>query len=351
MNLIEMLRRVSDSGASDLHLAAGLEPRLRLNGRLSAIEGQGELGDIRLQSMLKELTNEEQWNRYMSVGDLDFAYGLEGAGRFRANYFRQARGAAAVFRRIPEEITSLEDLGIPQAVQSLADIRQGLVLVTGPTGSGKSTTLAAIIDRINRESSLHVVTIEDPVEFLHRDRRCVFSQREVGTDTESFAAAVRAAMRADADVILVGELRDRETVELALTAAEMGTLVFGTLHTNNAVKTVDRIIDVFPADQQAQIRQALADSLAAVVAQNLLTSADGSSRWPATEILFRTSGLANAIREGSTHMIRNFILSGHNIGMRSMDDSLMELLQAKKIGFDDAYRRAVNKDPFESLKP
>jgi twitching motility protein PilT len=271
--------------------------------------------------------------------------------RFRANYFEQAQGIAAVFRRIPARIKSLDELALPAAIERLAHVNSGLVLVTGPTGSGKSTTLASIVHRINETYDKHVVTIEDPIEFVHSEQRCVFSQREVGTDAPSFAEALRSAMRQDADVILVGELRDLETISLALQAAEMGALVLATLHTSGAAKTIDRIVDVFPGAEQPRIRLSLGDALAAVVSQLLVPTSDGKGRVAATEILFRCQGLANAIREGATPMIRNLIQSGHRAGMRSMDDSLLELLASKRITFDEANRKATEKQRFENHRP
>jgi twitching motility protein PilT len=347
MQLRDLLGRTCEIGGSDLHLAAGLEPRIRLHGALQEVPGLPVLQDADLRSGLRDLVSPEQWTTFEERGDLDFAYGF-GKERFRANYFEQAQGAAAVFRRIPERIATLGELHLPPAIERLVHVQRGLVLVTGPTGSGKSTTLASIVNSINESYSKHIVTIEDPIEFLHQERRCVFSQREVGSDTPSFADALRAAMRQDADVILVGELRDLETISLALTAAEMGALVLATLHTSGAAKTVDRIIDVFPGAEQPRIRLALGDALAAVVSQLLLPTADGKGRCAATEILFRCQGLANAIREGATPMIRNLIQSGHRVGMRSMDDSLLELLGQRKITFEEAYRKATEKQRFES---
>ena len=241
-----------------------------------------ELTPEALAALLSEGVSARQWQEFLATGDLDFALAVPGVARFRGNYLRQERGPSAVFRTIPEKIASLEELGLPAVLGRLAELRSGLVLVTGPTGSGKSTTLAAIVDRINRSSARHIVTIEEPVEFVHQNQRSVFSQREVGTDTVSFAAALRSAIRQDADVVLVGEMRDLETISLALKAAEMGVLVFGTLHTNSASKTIDRLIDVFPADEQPQARMSLADSLAAIVAQLLLPRAGGAAASPCT---------------------------------------------------------------------
>ena len=347
--LHELFRAVHALGASDLHLAAGLEPRVRRLGELEPVEGWAPVSHRELSGWLREIVSDDRWSEYEATGDLDFAYGLDGVGRFRANYLRQATGAAAVFRRIPDRILTVEELGLPQVVAGLADLERGLVLVTGPTGSGKSTTLAAVIDRINRNYPKHVVTIEDPVEFLHRDHRCVISQREVGTDADGFEGALRAAMRQDADVILVGEMRDLETIALAVTAAEMGSLVFGTLHTNSAAKTIDRLVDVFPAEQQPQIRTTLASSLQAVVSQILLPTADGARRVAVTEILLRTSGLGNIIRTSNTPMLRSVIQSGRSRGMRSLDDSLLELARAGTISARLAYRRAEEKREFERL--
>ena len=349
MQLRDLLQRTCTVGGSDLHVVAGLQPRIRLHGALEEVPGSALLDDAELRAALRELVTEEQWTSFAERGDLDYAYGF-GKERFRANYFEQAQGAAAVFRRIPERIATLEELTLPPAIERLAHVHNGLVLVTGPTGSGKSTTLASIVDRINTCYEKHVVTIEDPIEFVHHERCCVFSQREVGHDTASFADALRSAMRQDADVILVGELRDLETISLALTAAEMGALVLATLHTSSAAKTIDRIVDVFPGAEQPRIRLALGDALAAVVSQLLLPTADGKGRCAATEILFRCQGLANAIREGATPMIRNLIQSGHRAGMRSMDDSLLELLRDGRIGFDEAYRKATEKHRFESAR-
>ncbi|MDH3402675.1 MAG: PilT/PilU family type 4a pilus ATPase [Acidobacteriota bacterium] len=347
--LHQLFRSVFELGASDLHLASGLEPRIRIAGLLQPVEGWATMASGEMRAILREIVSAEQWRRFEETGDLDFAYSLETLGRFRANYFEQENGAAAVFRRIPEEILSLEELGLPKVVGDLADLESGLVLVTGPTGSGKSTTLAALVDRMNTESARHILTIEDPVEFIHREKRCAISQREVGIDTESFGAALKAGMRQDADVILVGEMRDLETIGLAVRAAEMGVLVLGTLHTNSAAKTIDRLIDVFPADEQSAIRSSLSSSLAAVVAQILLPTPDGKSRVAACEILLRTRGLGNVIREANTPMIRSIIQAGRARGMRSMDDALLELVRAGTITARVAHRRAFEKKLFEDL--
>jgi twitching motility protein PilT len=345
--LHELFRYCHERGGSDLHLVAGLEPRIRRAGHLEAVTGWAPLADRELRAILHEVVSDEQWREFEETGDLDFAYGLEGVARFRGNFLRQESGASAVFRAIPQDIIPLADLHLPPAIEKLAHLSRGLVLVTGPTGSGKSTTLAAIIDLINRTYRKHVVTIEDPVEFVHQNRECVFSQREVGTDTDSFAGALRGALREDADVILVGEMRDLETIALAITAAEMGALVFGTLHTNGTANTIDRLIDAFPSDQQAQVRITLSESLAAVVAQLLLPTADGKGRVAVNEILLKSSGLPNVIREGNTPMIRSLIQGGRAEGMQLMDDALALLVERGVVSDRDAYLKATEKARFE----
>ncbi len=349
--LDRLLRHLKERGGSDLHLAAGREPRVRVRGALESVPDWGVLDDGQLRALLEPVASERCWREWLETHDVDFAYGLDGVGRFRANYFEQEHGAGAVFRMIPEQVVPLESLALPAVIAKLAELRAGLVLVTGPTGSGKSTTLAAVIDKINRESSRHVVTIEDPVEFVHANARSVLSHREVGQHTRSFADALRSAVRQDADVVLVGELRDRDTIAMALAAAEMGLLVFGTLHTSGAAKSVDRIVDAFPAAEQGQIRISLSESLAAVVSQLLLPSRDGKGRVPVNEILLRTPGLANLIREGNTPMIQSLIQSGKKDGMQAMDDALFALLQAGRIDPREAYRKATDKTRFESFAP
>ena len=352
MNQIDpLLIHIKANDGSDLHLVAGQPPRFRARGAIQIIEGHSVLPDEKLREIMREVASPRGWEEYTQTGDLDFAFSLEGVARFRANYFVQETGAACVFRIIPEEIISLEALDLPQAVRDLADLKEGLVLVTGPTGSGKSTTLAAIIDKINKSYARHIVTIEDPVEFVHQNRNSLFSHREVGLHTLGFGPALRSAIRQDADVILVGEMREMETIALAITAAEMGMLVFGTLHTSNASKTIDRIIDAFPADEQNMIRLSLSESLAGIVSQLLLPRADKAGRIAANEILLRTAGLPNIIRDGNTPMIGQIIQAGQKQGMQSMDDVLFAYAKDGKISAQDAYMKATDKARFEPLLP
>jgi len=345
----DLFRYLKYHKGSDLHLRAGLPPRIRVHGELVDVDGRGELAHEELMELLREIVTDEQWDDYAGCGDLDFAYSLPGVARFRVNFLRQETGAGAVFRIIPEKILTCEELGLPRAVADLADLRQGLVLITGPTGSGKSTTLAAIINRINETYVKHVVTIEDPVEFVHQNKLSVFSHREVGADTVSFGQALRVAVRQDADVILVGEMRDLETIALAVTAAEMGALVFATLHTNSAAKTIDRLVDAFPAEQQAQIRVTLAESITAIVSQLLLQTADGQGRVAAHEVLLKTPGLPNIIREGNTPMLLSIIQAGKSRGMCTMDDTLAALVDKGTVTARAAYMKAQDKARFAEM--
>ena len=347
--LDELLIYLKENDCSDLHLAAGLEPRVRVRGSLRILEGRGVLSDEELRGMLQELALEKHWDEFCATKDLDFAYGLEGVARFRANYFVQQNGAGAVFRIIPEDIITMEQLRLASAIETLAHLEQGLVLVTGPTGSGKSTTLAAMVDKINKSYPKHIITVEDPVEFVHQHQKATFSHREVGLHSLSFENALRAAIRQDADVILVGEMRERETIALAITAAEMGMLVFGTLHTNNAAKTIDRIIDAFPADEQNMIRLSLSESLAGIVSQLLLKTADGQGRVACNEILLKTSALPNVIREGNNQMLYSIIQAGKSQGMQAMDDVLFAYAKDGTITARDAYMKATDKQRFEPL--
>jgi twitching motility protein PilT len=332
--------------ASDLHLSSGAKAKIRKHGELEEMD-YPELTNDALQSLLFEITTEQQKNSFLAKKDLDFAYEIPGVARFRANYFEQKRGTGAVFRVIPTEILSVEALNLPQQILKLTQLSRGLVLVTGPTGSGKSTTLAAIIDYINRNRKDHILTIEDPVEFVHQNKGCLVNHREIGNHTESFAAALRAALREDPDVILVGEMRDLETIELAITAAETGHLVFGTLHTSSAAKTVDRIIDAFPAGQQAQIRTMLSESLKGVICQQLLKRIDQPGRLAALEILFCKTAIANLIREGKTFQIPSMIQTGKGDGMQLLDQAIMDFLMKKQISPEEAYLKANDKNAFE----
>ncbi len=347
--LDELLTYLKENDGSDLHLAAGLEPRVRAKGKIRVIDGHGMMGDQQLRGLLQELASTRHWQEYVDTNDVDFAYGLEGVARYRANYFVQQNGAGAVFRIIPEEIIPIEKLKLAKAIEDLADLESGLVLVTGPTGSGKSTTLASIIDKINKNQGKHIVTIEDPVEFVHQNRGCIFSHREVGLHTQGFGPALRSAIRQDADVILVGEMREQETISLAITAAEMGMLVFGTLHTNNASKTIDRIIDAFPAEEQNMVRMSLSESLAGIVSQLLLPTADGNGRIACNEILLKTPGLPNVIREGNTQMLYSIMQAGKADGMQAMDDVLFQHAKDGVITAHDAYMKATEKARFEPL--
>jgi len=345
-HIVHYFQRMHALSASDLHLTAGFPPAVRIHGEIVDIEGERPLEDRALQALLRELVNDAQWTSFVAKRDLDFACGFAGLGRFRANYFVQHGGAAAVFRRIPESVIPLEQLGLPPVAERIADLSSKLVLVTGPTGSGKSTTLAAIIDRINRRRSRHIVTVEDPVEFIHENHKSIVTQREIGTDTLSFAAGLASAVRADADVVLVGEMRDQETIETGLRAASMGVLVFGTLHTNGAAKTIDRVVDVFPAGQRAEARDALAGCLAAVISQILLRRAEGTGRVAAHEILVATTAVSAAIRDGNTAMLGSIIGSGKRLGMCTMDDAIKALLDAGRISREEAHAKAHDKGRF-----
>jgi twitching motility protein PilT len=343
--MIETLLQVAiKHHASDLHLRAGMPPLIRVHGRLRPLpENDGTASDA--EALLKILTDAQR-QHFEQQHDLDFAYELPGVGRFRANFLQQRQGIGAVFRVIPNRIPSLEELALPQAVSNLVRLEQGLVLVTGPTGSGKSTTLAAMIDHINQEYDKHIVTIEDPLEFIHPNKVSLVTQREVGTHTSSFAAALRAVLREDPDIILIGELRDLETIALAMTAAETGHVVFGTLHTRTAASTVDRLIDVFPPEQQGQIRMMLAETLKGVITQQLLACADHQGRIAAVEMLMGTTALSNLIREGKTYQIPSIIQTGRREGMQTMDQAILELLRAKRITPQEAYRKAIDKETY-----
>jgi twitching motility protein PilT len=349
IDLDELLVALLDRGGSDLHLTAGLPPVIRVDGDLTPLDDYPKLVPDELQKLLYGIMTQRQREAFENDLELDISYSLPGHGRFRVNVFRQRDAIGSVMRAIPFEILPLEDLGIPSQVANFAYLPRGFVLVTGPTGSGKSTTLASLIDLINRNRPSHIMTIEDPIEFLHEHKRSVVNQREIGTDTHGFAPALKHVLRQDPDVILVGEMRDLETIQIALTAAETGHLVFGTLHTQDAPQTVDRVIDVFPPHQQEQIRVMLAGALKGVVCQTLLKHASGRGRVAATEIMTMTSGIRNLIREGKTHQIYSAIQAGAKEGMVAMDQSLASLVKAGKISYDDALEKCQNVGEFNRL--
>ncbi len=336
---------MNDEGASDLHMISGQQPVLRIRGDMERVKYK-VLENEELRAMLYEICPEDKIKVFEELGDMDFGYEIPGLARYRCNFFQQKYGIAAVFREIPSDILTCEQLHLPQVISKLATLPKGLVLVTGPTGSGKSTTLAAIVDEVNNIRKDHIITIEDPIEFVHKSKQCVVNHREVGTHTKSFTAALRGALREDPDVILVGELRDLETISLAMEASMTGHLVFGTLHTLNAMKTVDRIVEIFPASQQAQVRSTLADALRAVISQTLLRRIDIKGMVAALEILICTPAVRNLIREGKTYQIPSVMQTGKKYGMQNLDDALMELLQKKKISAEDAYINCMEKQKF-----
>ncbi len=341
-------RLMHEQKASDLHLVSGQQPVLRIRGELERVKYK-VLDDDELRTMLYEITPEDKIKVFEETGDLDFSYEIPGLSRYRANYFMQKNGIGAVFREIPEEILTVQQLGLPPVISRLALLPRGLVLVTGPTGSGKSTTLAAIIDEANRKRKDHIITIEDPIEFVHKSKNCVINHREVGTHTRTFSSALRAALREDPDIILVGEMRDLETMRLAIEAAATGHLVFSTLHTTSAAKTVDRIIEVFPTGEQAQIRSTLADGLRAVVSQALFKRVDVKGRIAVLEILIATHAVRALIREGKTHQIPSAIQTGKKYGMQTLDDGIMEHLRAGRISPNEAYMKCVEKEKFKQF--
>jgi len=342
-----LFKTMKNTGASDLHLSVGFPPILRLEGKMSRMD-LPILTNDGLTSMLYEILSPDQQQELEKKRDMDTAYELQGVARFRCNFLYQHRGISAVFRIIPTDILTIEDLKLPKVLYRIADLRQGLVVVTGPTGSGKSTTLAAIIDHINKNREAHVLTVEDPIEFVHPNIKCLITQREVGTHTHSFADALKVATREDPDIILVGEMRDLETISLALTCAALGILVFGTLHTNSAAKTIDRIIDAFPSDQQNQVRSMLGDSVKAIIAQQLLRIKDNQGRCAANEILLGSPALANMIREGKTIQIPSLIQGGLKEGMQTMDGALKQLINENRITRKAAYEKASDKTLFDN---
>ena len=334
-----------DTQASDLHLSTDNPPVLRIHGDLQRVKYK-PLEEEELREMLYEVAPEEVIKKFEETGDVDFGLEVPGLARFRANYFKQRKGIAAVFRLIPSKIKTVEELGLPPILNKLALLPKGLVLVTGPTGSGKSTTLAAIIDYANRHRYDHILTIEDPIEFVHEPRNCLINQREIGLHTKSFSAALRAALREDPDIIMVGEMRDLETISLALEAALTGHLIFSTLHTVSAAQTIDRIIEVFPPEQQSQIRSSLADSLKAIISQTMFKRIDKPGRIVATEILIATPAVKNLIREGKTYQIPSVIQTGKKYGMMSLDDCIMNYLRKGWISPEEAFSKALDKSRF-----
>jgi twitching motility protein PilT len=342
----QFLQVVVRQGASDLHIAEGQPPKIRTHGDIMAIRADPVSHDEATR-MLSEVCGQHNWDAFEQHGDLDFAYQMDEQSRFRTNYFKQSDGYGAAFRLIPTKISSVEELGVPVVIKDFAYLRGGLVLVTGPTGSGKTTTQAALIDFINQNFSKHIVTIEEPIEFVHESKSSIVTQREVPTDSISFPAGLKATLRQDTDIVLIGEMRDLETISLALTAAETGLLVIGTLHTNNARKTVDRMIDAFPADRQAQARAMLANSLRGVIAQLLLKRADRPGRIAVNEVLIANAAVGAIIREGATHKLQDVIVSGRAQGMQFMDDAIWALLQKGIVSPYEAFMKAIDKSRFK----
>ncbi len=357
--LDDLLRQMRQQGASDLHLTSGSAPYMRINGDMVKLNYKSVSPET-CQSLIFEILTDKQKELFNEDWDLDLSYPLAGVGRFRVNVFMQRHGVSGVFRLIPEEIKTIRELDLPEQLASLIDVSEGLVLVTGPTGSGKSTTLASLIHTINKENQAHIITVEDPIEFVHENQRCLISQREIASHTKSFTNALRAALREDPDIILVGEMRDLETISLAITAAETGHLVFGTLHTNSAIKTIDRVIDVFPEGQQTQIRVMLSESLRGVVAQALLPRPDHHGRVPVVEILINIPAVANLIREGKTHQIATVMQTGRAHGMVTFESAIHELISKGLISKEDgmsflrrrsAGKHASNSPPHASRLP
>jgi len=343
--LVEILEK----RGSDLHFIAGDPPRIRVYGDLNPLRPD-KLSSDYVKTALYEIMPKTAVDRFEKKDGADFAYTLEGRGRFRVNIMRQLNGMGGVFRAIPSKALTLDELKLPDAVRQLCRANSGLILVTGKTGSGKSTTLAAMIDDINRRVNGHILTVEDPIEFVHERKSCLISQREIGVHSPSFAAAVHSALREDPDVVLVGELRDLETMSIAVTAAEMGILVMGTLHTNGAGATVDRMVNVFPSDKQSHVRTMLSTSLRGVVSQQLLQRADRQGRVAALEILVNTPAAANLIRQGKLDQLENTMQAGGQFGMRTMDTAIQQLLDARQITGQEAYKKAINKAKFEEFR-
>jgi len=339
---------MGEQKASDLHLSTNNPPMLRINGDLVRVD-YPPLANDELKSMVYEIAPEGKIKLFEETSDVDFGYEVPGMARYRANFFQQKYGISAVFRLIPSTILTVEELGLPPVLKKFPMLKKGLILVTGPTGSGKSTTLAAMVDHANLQRHDHIITVEDPIEFVHRSQNCLVQHREVGVHTRSFAAALRGALREDPDILLVGEMRDLETIELALTAAATGHLVFGTLHTSSAAKAVDRVIDVFPTNQQNQIRATLAESLKGVIAQNLFKRIDVPGRVAALEILVVDMAIANLVREGKTHQIPGMIQVGKKKGNQPLDDAIMDHLRHTRISPEEAYDKASDRKKFRQF--
>lgn len=340
------LSLIKEQEGSDLHVSAGLPPKIRIHGELSNIEPQS-MDPYVVSDMLREILTDEQLMHFDELGDLDFVYEVANVARFRCNYYACQRGIGGAFRIIPDNVSSFEDLHLPEILKDFAEYKSGLILITGPTGSGKSTTLAAIIDYINRNFRKHIITLEDPIEYVHRSDKSVINQRQIGSETDNFVDGLKAAIHQDPEVLMVGEMRDYETIRLVVSAAETGVLVFATLHTNSAEKTLDRIIDVFPADEQQQIRAMLSESLKGVMSQLLFRRVDRPGRIPSCELMIGTPAISHLIREGKIAEIVSIMQNSKSIGMRTMDDSLYEHLSRGFISAEDAFVTAYNKKRFE----
>ena len=350
MDVLQLLEFAVKQGASDVHLSSGEPPMFRVHGHMKKLNVPAVMKE-EVHKMIFDIMNDNQQKKFTEELESDFSIELPGGtSRFRVNAFVQRRGESAVFRQIPTKILTFEQLGLPPILKQVSKASKGLVLVTGPTGSGKSTTLAAMVDLVNKEDFGHILTIEDPVEFVHKSQNCLVNQREVGPDTHSFARALRGALRQDPDIILVGEMRDLETISLALTAAETGHLVFGTLHTSSAPKTIDRIIDVFPANEQNKVRAGLSESLRAVVSQALCKKADGSGRVAALEIMVGIPAVRNLIREAKIHQIPSVMQTGSQYGMQTMDQILVDLVMKRVISMEEAQTKTMNPDLFKEIQ-
>ncbi len=349
MYIDKLLATAHKVDASDVHISVGIPPVFRVNGKLEQLMDYERLMPNDTENIAKDLLSEEQFDYLTRTGEIDFSYAVPGEGRFRINVYKQRGSYSIAVRPIPLQIPSAEHLGLPPVVKNLSDRTRGLILVTGPTGAGKSTTLATMVDNINKTRKAHILTLEDPIEYLHRHDKCIVNQREIGNDSKSYNNALRAALRQDPDVILIGEMRDLETISIAVTAAETGHLVLATLHTTGAVSTVDRIIDVFPANQQQQIKAQLSSVLVGVISQQLIRKKDGSGRVGAFEIMICNQAIRNLIREGKTHQLMSSIQTGKKLGMTSMDAFLVDLYNKEKISLDDVMFYCVDKDYIRRL--